>query len=152
MQCLICGKETKKIFRIDIDGNFIDVCEDCKSYGKIVSIDRIEKPNYAKKDSKNKDLIEDENFDLIENYGEIIKRRREELNLSIQDLAKKLGIKESLLSKIERCEILPDENVVKKIENLLKIKIRFEIKDGEFKNRKKIENEKLTIADVVEIK
>lgn len=148
MECFICGKETDKIFRIEVEGNLVEVCEKCKSYGRVVSVESFRKDT---KKRTNKNLrIEEEELELIENYGEVIRNRREELGLSIQELAKRLRIKESLLSKIEKGEIYPEEKIVEIIEKTLKIKIREEVKDNKIKSG--VKEEKLTIADVVELK
>ncbi|MEM0333065.1 MAG: multiprotein bridging factor aMBF1 [Candidatus Aenigmatarchaeota archaeon] len=146
MECTICGKETAKIFKIELDGNIIEVCENCKSYGKIVKIEekkiKIIKP-------VNVNFFE--NFEIVENYGEIIRNRRIELNLTIRDLAKKIGVKESYLSKIEKGEIYPDKKTLEKMEKLLKIKLKDKEKEFNLEKESRKE-EKLTIADVVEIK
>ncbi|MEM5832069.1 MAG: multiprotein bridging factor aMBF1 [Candidatus Aenigmatarchaeota archaeon] len=145
MECTICGKEINKLFKIEIDGNIIEVCENCKSYGKLVGVERkIER----KEKLKEKSL---EEFELVENYGEIIKSKREELKISIQDLAKKIGIKESYLSKIEKGEIYPDKNTLEKLEKFLKINLKEGKEEFNIKREERKE-EKLTIADVVEIK
>lgn len=151
MECFICGKETKKIFKIDVEGNLIEVCENCKSFGKVVFIENLRK-NTKTKINKN---ISIEEFELIENYGDVIRRKREELGLSIEELAKKLGIKGSLLSKIEKCEIYPEEKTIDKIEKILNVKLREKvenIKKKKVRNEKQEKYEKLTIADIVEIK
>ncbi|MFH7880787.1 MAG: multiprotein bridging factor aMBF1 [Candidatus Aenigmatarchaeota archaeon] len=145
MECTICGKEINKLFKIEIDGNIIEVCENCKSYGKLVGVERkIER----KEKLKEKSL---EEFELVENYGEIIKSKREKLKISIQDLAKKIGIKESYLSKIEKGEIYPDKNTLEKLEKFLKINLKEGKEEFNIKREERKE-EKLTIADVVEIK
>ena len=49
------------------------------------------------------------------NIGEIIKKRRKELNLSLKDIAKKLNISESSISRYENADItnIPIDNINK---------------------------------------
>jgi putative transcription factor len=73
------------------------------------------------------------------------------MNLSIEELAKKIGEKESLLRKIEKEEIRPSDKVIDKLERFLKIKLREKI-EAKPKKEKKEEDIKLRIADVVKIR
>lgn len=149
MECIICGKETNKIFKIEVENNIIEVCENCKSYGKIASIELKTNKLRISKNLKEKNF---EDFEIVENYDEIIRNRRKELNLSIDELAKKVGIKESYLSKIEKGKIYPDKKTIEKLEKMLKINLREEEKVLTIKKNNNTEEEKLTIADIVEIK
>ncbi|MEM3812196.1 MAG: helix-turn-helix domain-containing protein, partial [Thermoplasmata archaeon] len=61
---------------------------------------------------------------LVEDFGARIKKAREAKKLTIEDLAKKLLEKKTLLSKIERQESKPDDKLIKKIEKELNIKLK----------------------------
>jgi putative transcription factor len=62
-------------------------------------------------------------IELIEGFGRIIKKARENLGLTIDQLAKALGIKSSLLRHIEAEEMLPSAEIVKSLERILEISI-----------------------------
>ncbi|MGC9058825.1 MAG: multiprotein bridging factor aMBF1 [Candidatus Aenigmatarchaeota archaeon] len=145
MECELCGKETNKIFVVEIEGAILEVCENCAKNGRIISI---KNKKIFEKREREKD-IEDE-LELIENYGEVIRNTREKLKISIQELAKRIGEKENLLRKIENEEIIPSDRIIEKLEKFLKIKLREKV---EYKISKKEEKkESLRIADIVEIK
>jgi len=149
MECEICGIERKKIFITEIEGTILRLCEDCAKGGRILNI--IEEAKKIKENLKPKIDFENEEYDLVENYGKIITEIRTKMNISIEDLAKKIGEKESLLRKIEKEEIRPSDKVVDKLERFLKIKLREKI-EAKPKKEKKDEDIRLRIADVVKIK
>jgi len=148
MECEICGKETKKIFIAEIEGIILRVCEECAKSGRILNI--VEKGNKIKERQKPKGKSEEE-YELVENYGKLITEAREKMSLSIEELAKKIGEKESLIRKIEREEIRPSDKIIERLEKLLKIKLREKI-EAKFKKERRDEEMKLRIADVVKIK
>jgi putative transcription factor len=149
MECEICGKETNKIFITEIEGTVLRLCEECSRGGRILNI--IEEEKKIKENLKPKIDFENEEYDLVENYGEIIAEARNKMNISIEELAKKIGEKESLVRKIEKEDIRPSDKVIDKLERFLKIKLREKI-EAKPKRDKKEEDIKLRIADVVKIR
>ncbi|WP_449463508.1 multiprotein bridging factor aMBF1 [Tardisphaera miroshnichenkoae] len=61
---------------------------------------------------------------LDENYGEIIRRAREERGMTPEQLAKKLNEKESVIRRVEEGKLRPPEPLINKLEKELEIKIR----------------------------
>jgi len=148
MECEICGKEIKKIFITEIEGVILRVCEECAKSGRILNI--TEEGKTIKEKQKPKIEFEEE-YELVENYGKLIAEARKKMNLSMEELAKKIGEKESLIRKIEMEEIRPSDKIIEKLEKFLKIKLREKI-ESTFKKGKRDEEMKLRIADVVKIK
>ena len=62
-------------------------------------------------------------YDLVEDYGERIRRAREAKGWSLQALAQRLRISESLLRKIEQEKVKPPIDLARRIEKVLRIKI-----------------------------
>jgi len=148
MECEICGKETKKIFITEIEGVVLRACEECSKGGKILNI--ITKNNKPKIERQMPDY-QDEEYELIEDYGKVIEEARKKIGISLEELAKGIGEKESLIRKIEREEIKPSDKIINKLEKFLKVKLREKIDYKPKENKKQLE-EKLRIADVVKIK
>jgi len=148
MECEICGKETKKIFITEIEGVVLRACEECSKGGKILNI--ITKNNKPKIERQMSDYQEGE-YELIEDYGKVIEEARKKIGISLEELAKGIGEKESLIRKIEREEIKPSDKIINKLEKFLKVKLREKIDYKPKENKKQLE-EKLRIADVVKIK
>jgi putative transcription factor len=148
MECEICGCETKKIFIAKIEEAVLRVCEECSKGGEILNI--IIKNNEPKIE-KSPLYYEEDEYELIEGYGKIIEEARKKIGISLEDLARRIGEKESLIRKIEREEIRPSDKIIEKLEKFLKIKLRekFDYKPKE-NNKKSYKG--LRIADVVKIK
>lgn len=64
-----------------------------------------------------------EEYELVDDYGENIRRAREELGLKIEQIAESIRIKASLLRKVEAGRIAPSYEVAKAIEKLLDVDI-----------------------------
>lgn len=125
MNCEICGKKiSTKPIKIEIDRSTLMVCPDCSRFGTIVKRENVKvtKP----KKTLRAELYQDEE-ELVENFGEVIKKRREELGISREELAKKLGEKESVVRRIESGEMYPSQDLIIKIERLLKISLRMKV-------------------------
>lgn len=159
MQCEICGAEIRgKPICITIDNSELQVCQKCAPYGKPVDkrtpVSRKVTPvvrtvtrtgNRPKKDFF--DILKDE---LLDNYDQIIRDAREARGWSQEDLAENIKEKVSLIKKIERSEIVPEEPVRKKLEHTLNIKLteRVEVSGQEVSHLKK----DTTLGDIVKIK
>jgi len=65
---------------------------------------------FGKKGSKSREKFRDEAFSYY--FGEIIKNRRKELNLSQDDLAKLIGKKRPYISRVENGEDIRISNFV----------------------------------------
>ncbi len=124
MNCEICGKPIYgKPITIEVDGAYLKVCDECAKYGKIVN----EKKKLGTKESNVSRIPRnqaEEEYELVEGYGRIIKEMREKMNLTQEQLGRKIGIKPSLLAKIEQENIMPDYQTLMKIEYSLKVKLR----------------------------
>jgi putative transcription factor len=141
--CELCGKSTDKLYKVYIEGTILSVCKDCLKYGKLVD----ENENIIKENKlKIKEIVGEV---IDENYNKILIKYREEHKLKQEDMAKLLGIKESLYKSIENKKIIPDINLAKKIEKTLGIKITKKEVLTEKINNKDNKNY-ITVGDILE--
>lgn len=159
MQCEICGAEIReKPLCITIDNSELQVCQKCAPYGKPVEkrtpvsrkVSPIARTVTRTDKSQNKDFFDILRNELLENYVQIIRDSREAKGWSQENLAENLKEKASLIKKIERGEIIPEDSVIKKLEHALKIKIteRVDATGPEVSHTKK----DTTLGDIVTIK
>ena len=141
--CELCGKSTDKLYKVYIEGTILNVCADCLKYGKLVD----ENGNIIKENKLEIKEIVGEVVD--EDYNKILIKYREEHKLKQEDMAKLLGIKESLYKSIENKKIIPDINLAKKIEKTLEIKITKKEVLTEKINNKDNKNY-ITVGDILE--
>ncbi|RUM33121.1 MAG: TIGR00270 family protein [Archaeoglobus sp.] len=150
MECEICGREIKgRSYRILVEGSEMTVCAKCKDFGAEKPFVEIKKLTLKK---KSKPKVEPIEFveELVENFNEIVRREREKRGWSQSELALKIQEKESLIRKIENCEITPEPEVVKKLEKLFGVKLMEKV--PEIKVDMKKSNITPTLGDVVVIK
>ena len=140
MNCELCGKVMDRYHEVIIDGVKMRVCHDCAKYGKEVA----KKPAAVQKEPIPRNTVQNNNFirvpppsaprrkttgsvedsdEPIIDFGQLIKKRREEMGLSQEELAKRLQEKKNLIAKIEREEIKPDKHTARKIEKLMGVRI-----------------------------
>ncbi|MCW6158039.1 MAG: multiprotein bridging factor aMBF1 [Thermoplasmatales archaeon] len=144
MNCELCGKVMDRYHEVIIDGVKMRVCQDCAKYGKEVT----KKPAAVQREPIPQNTVQRNNFihvppppprrktpgtvedtdEPIIDFGHMIKKRREEMGLSQEQLANKLQEKKNLIAKIEREEIKPDKHTARKIEKLMGVRILEKIK------------------------
>ena len=130
MECEICGTEIKgNPIRVTVEGTILDVCGKCAHYGKpqdkwtpvsrkIAPTERVIVSHRPKRDAFDK--LEDE---ILPDYAQVIRKARESQGLTIEELASKMMEKATLIRKIEREELVPEDTVRKKLETTLNIKL-----------------------------
>ena len=138
MQCEMCGESihgTPKLVRVE--GAELQVCSRCEKYGTEVQQPRradVRRPvarpalGTAGKVSpaavqRKRDMFDYMGGDIVDDYSERIRKARMGKELSQKDLAMQMKEKELLIKKIEKGELIPEEDVRKKLEKVLEIKL-----------------------------
>jgi putative transcription factor len=62
-------------------------------------------------------------MELVNDYGIMIKKARQKKGLSVEDFARMISEKESVVKNLERGEFTPDSKLVRKIKNTLHIDV-----------------------------
>ena len=103
------------------EGDVVLACANClKRYGlKKAYVKPVIGSKVAIRSGKK--LFED--LALVEGYGFIVRRSREEKGLSQEKLAKLVGEKVSVIKKIETEKLIPSDELVRKLQNALKVKL-----------------------------
>ena len=89
--------------------------------GKIIKAKQLLDKRYGKRGTKSRENFRDEAYAFY--FGEIIKNRRQELKMSQEDLAVKVGKKRPYISRVENGEDLRLSNFVL-LANALKLSIQ----------------------------
>lgn len=156
MNCEICGKPiSNNPTKTKIDGSIMAVCSECAKFGRIQKTPKKsnnKKSNFKKPIRQNYRRNDEPKDELIENYNEIIRNKREAKNWTREKLGEKINEKVSVITRIESKKMIPDNKLTKKIEKTLNITLVEKIEDidlNEFKGRS---SNGFTIEDVVKIK
>ncbi len=93
--------------------------------GQLIKANEIIEKRFGKKGTESREKFREEAFSYY--FGEIIRNRRKELNLSQDDLAKMIGKKRPYISRIENGEDIRMSNFVL-IANALNLSINLTVK------------------------
>jgi len=120
------------------------VCSSCSNIGE-----EIKTGSRKKRKSRNSSTPRTEKV-IVNDYGSRIKEAREEEQISIEELAEELNEKSSLLSKLEKQDLKPDNTLAKKLSERLGVELyttptvhNHEVDSGD--------DRKATIGDVAEL-
>ncbi len=156
-QCEICGVQIAgSPQRIVIDGSVLEVCKSCARFGKpedkwspvprkMVPVERAFTVKRPRPRDQFKDLVE-----LVPEFGRKIREARESLGLSPEELGAKIKEKATLLRKIEREEISPEDEIRKKLERELNIKLTDQASEARVKASSASRG--LTLGDIASIR
>ncbi|MBS7655843.1 TIGR00270 family protein [Candidatus Bathyarchaeota archaeon] len=160
MNCEICGKEIlSKRYEKIVEGVKMILCEKCASHGEShfqpIASSNLAKPVKLKPIVKpkplaaiNKEYLE---LEVVQDYYKKVKSAREKAGLTQEDFAKMLKEKLSVIQKIETGKIIPDINLAKRMEHLLKIKLLAPVKKEQV-YKAAAEKPVLTLGDLAKIK
>ncbi|MEE9151354.1 MAG: multiprotein bridging factor aMBF1 [Thermoplasmata archaeon] len=138
MICEMCGAEATKLKKITIEGSNLSVCHKCAKFGQDHTVKKgikestspstiTERLQRREKRLKTKDVFEQSINELAFDYPKRIRKARTSMDLSQDDLAKKINEKKSVVAKLENGDMVPDEKLVKKLENALGISLKEKI-------------------------
>jgi len=132
VQCEVCGRRIiGKPNRAIIEGAKMIVCSECAKLGSghweakpQRRAKRIAKPQPKLSILRKKQRpTVTEALELVGDFGPRVRRAREGLGLSHEDLGRKIGEKVSVLRKIESDKMAPDLMLAEKLEHALKIRL-----------------------------
>lgn len=122
----------------------MDVCEKCVRFGKKVSEPVAYKPITRMIEFKEPET------ELIPDYGKMIEKLRGTKGLTREEFAKRLSEKNSVIRRIEEEQMIPNEEIVKKIEGFFGIKLIEKYQEEKIHRERKKKAE-LTVGDIVEV-
>ena len=144
MLCEMCGKEVELTARVRVEGTILSVGPECEKFG--TRVDPVPSPasvnvprasnaygtpatrtGGAGRRMEERDLYTDiGELELAPDWFKKVRTAREALGWTPEDLGKKLNEKKSVVLKIESGGLHPPDALVRKIERLLKTRLRAE--------------------------
>jgi putative transcription factor len=138
----MCGAETGAPKTVKVEGAELQVCDNCADFGTEVTQDAGSSTSTKYSTSstgkssgssgssggssggstRRRDMF-DQMEEVATDYDQRIRRAREAENVSQEDLAKSINEKASLVRKLERGEMLPSDDVQRKLEKRLDISL-----------------------------
>lgn len=100
------------------------VCPRCARFG--TSEWTPSKPRSPAKKTRPRSEVEAaESLELVEDYGTKIRKARQSMKMTVEELGMKIGEKTSVIKKLEKEELTPDRRLVSKLRNALRIDLLF---------------------------
>ncbi|WP_332899094.1 multiprotein bridging factor aMBF1 [Haladaptatus sp. CMSO5] len=144
-QCEMCGAESGSLKTVKVEGAELQLCDSCSQFGTEVRTQKSSSSSSTKYSTssssgksssssstsssssgsstrRRRDMFDDMD-EVATDYDDRIREAREEKGLSQEELAKSLNEKASLIRKLERGDILPNDSVQKKLERALNISL-----------------------------
>ena len=136
MLCEMCGAESASLEPRKVSGSVLRVCNSCAGMGKQTSYREsvghraFVAQTLEKREQKTryKDISSDEKV-LVSNYGDVVRKARERKGLDHISLAMKISEKKSIITSVESGNMKPNEKLIKKLENFLKINLMEDVEE-----------------------
>ena len=126
-ECEICGRDAEELFEVNVEGATMLACAKCaRGKGVLHRFGGEERKRAASAPSgqmarrAEPDKVEEE---LVEDYGEVVRRAREALGLPLRVLAERINETESSLARVERSRLPPSDKTRMKLEKELGIRL-----------------------------
>ncbi|MBP2145543.1 putative transcription factor [Methanofollis sp. W23] len=163
MQCELCGAVVRGApKKVQIEGAVLQVCEKCARLGVEIAPPRPvatrrraqtgARPKAAARPQQHRgrDVFDMMVGEIVEDFGDRIKKARLEKNWTQKDLANEIKEREILIKKIEKGDLIPEDDVRVKIEKALGIKL-LDVSDDDLKSRGPA-HVSTTVGDIIKIK
>jgi putative transcription factor len=144
MLCEMCGNDVESTARVRVEQSVLRVCPACGKFGTPVDPPpsppsaptggprRAPLPAAPRSAPRARRLEERDLYteigelELADDWGQKVRRAREALAWTPEELGKRLNEKKSVVLKIETGELHPPDSLVRKLEHLLKVRLRAE--------------------------
>ena len=127
MHCDVCGAEIGgQPYRRIIEGGKMTVCSRCASFGSVEWNPNLprERPRGRPAPRRPRSEVEAvETLGMVDDYGAKIRKARQRMGMTVEDFARKINEKESVIKKLEKEELNPDRKLIQKLTGALKIEL-----------------------------
>lgn len=122
------------------------VCDSCAEMGEEVKTGKSRKKKKKSRGSRSRTEKV-----LVDNYGSRIKEARESEGISIKELSDELNEKSSLISKLERGDLKPDNSLAEKLSNRLGVELYTNPEVNDYDSGGSGDTRKATVGDVTDL-
>ena len=144
--CEMCGNGGS-LLSVEVEGVEMQVCHNCSKYGQVKAKEqRFSGSRPVKMKSEMPDVK------IIDNYAFLLRRAREQKNMSHEEFAKLLNEKESIVAKWEQGILKPKISLANRIGRILKINLLEKDDHGAVSLEKKAGSGELTLGDFIKVK
>ncbi len=161
MACEMCGREIPIAATIEVEGATMRVCAGCARFGRVIAPPPPANAPPSRGgiaaglESRQRRMTEkpaalESEDELVPDFGERVREARERKRVSLDDLARAVNERKSLLAKVETGSFHPDPTLARKLEASLGIKLREKVE--EVHTQKYQPRGGITIGDLIKMK
>lgn len=161
MICELCGADVPRLKNVAIDATVLAVCNDCARFGEEVSTPPLRQstmpPVIAQRlEARNRRMtpkdvyVQSGELELVEDFPQKIRGAREARGWKQADLGAKINERVSVIAKLESGSISPGDDLVRKLERELGIKLKERVQA--IAAKKQVASAGLTLGDLVKMK
>ena len=150
MRCEICGKKVVGTpVRVKIEGSVMQTCQECSKFGKVQK-----EPQRAirKRTPPRLPRYKEPSNEVLEDFNTVIRKARENLGWSRENLAEKVYEKVSVIGRIESGKMVPDIKLARKLEKILNVSLLEKVEDENLEDKGPQRIRGATIGDIAFIK
>jgi len=159
MQCEMCGQEVPICQKVKVEKTVMQLCSNCMRFGNEVAQKTPSRPvtpavvsqRLERRESRPmfRDVFEtqDTGDSMVLDFARKITLARNSKGMTKKEFAAKINEKLSVVHKLERGELNPDDKLMKKLERELGISLKEKVSD--VKVEKRAYNTNLTLGDFV---
>ena len=129
MECELCGREARRLFKVKIEGVVLEVCKSCAKLGTPVYSDR-------RRPRRKRESAPIPETELDPEFSKKIASARETLKLTREDVARKARMSPSYLEKLETGKLKPTIDDAKRLERVLGVSVIKVVKQEKPKKEK----------------
>ena len=144
MLCEMCGNDVEALTRVKVEGSVLRLCANCAHFGKpldpppapavvraVPGATPVRYGGGASRASSGPRRMEERDLyteigelELAPDWSKRVRGAREALKWTPEEFAKKLNEKKSIVLKLESGGIHPPDDLVRRVERLLKVRLR----------------------------
>jgi putative transcription factor len=128
--CEVCGRSSNSLQRVSIEGSLLLVCPSCLSRlgSRAVIVWEERRRVVERRVRRARDRLGD--VDLVEDFGERVRRAREARGWSEAALAQRLKVSVDVVRRIESGKLKPSLQLARSLESILKVKLLIPAEEG----------------------
>lgn len=158
MLCELCGGNAPFLKDVVIEGTRLMVCPGCAKMGtryreekKVVPTTLMEERLQRRTErARPRDIYRNQQEALAEDYPDRIRKGRQKMGLTREEMGKKISEKASVIGKLENGSLHPDDSLRMKIEKFLGITLLTKISEGMYSNH--THSRGMTLGDFIKIR
>ena len=164
MICELCGSDAPRTKLVMVEGAAVNTCPKCEKFastgavktkeGKVMLPSVADRLENRERRMRHRDVLTRGEKELVFDYHHRVRKGRQKMSMSQDELAKSLNEKKSIIVKIENGDIRPTDKLIVKLERALDITLKEYLEtdedDGHDTNQQ--QSKGMTLADFIKTK